>query len=94
MVVLKPFQGYLANRALAQQLISPPYDVMNSKEARIMAAGNPYSFLHVKKPEIDLPEGTDLYSDIVYQTGRANLQSFIQKKWLEKDTQARFYIYS
>ncbi len=79
MVTVKPFKGYLANRSLAQRLISPPYDVINSSEARKIAHGNPYSFLHVKKPEIDLPLETDPYSDIVYKTGRLNLQSFISR---------------
>ena len=74
--------------------MSPPYDVINSKEARILASGNPTSFLHVKKPEIDLPEDTDPYADIVYQTGRQNLNNFISQGWLERDSEARFYIYS
>ena len=55
MVSVKPFRGYLANVSLAQKLISPPYDVINSTEARLMAAGNQYSFLNVNKPEITLP---------------------------------------
>ena len=66
MVTVRPFKGYLANVKLAQKLISPPYDVISSAEARQMAAGNPYSFLNVKKPEITLPEETDPYADIVY----------------------------
>jgi uncharacterized protein (DUF1015 family) len=77
MVVIKPFKGYLANKAHASRLIAPPYDVINSKEARKMAFGNEYSFLHVNKPEIDLPADTDPYAEIVYETGRNNLASFI-----------------
>ena len=69
MVTVKPFQGYLANVSLAQKLIAPPYDVINTAEARKMAAGNQYSFLNVNKPEITLPEDTDPYSNIVYETG-------------------------
>lgn len=82
MVVLRPFRGFVANKSVAHKLISPPYDVINSKEARTIAHGNPFSFLHVKKPEIDLPEDTDPYSDIVYQTGRNNLRKFIKNGWL------------
>jgi uncharacterized protein (DUF1015 family) len=82
MVVLRPFKGFLANKTIASKLISPPYDVINTGEARMMAQGNSYSFLHVKKPEIDLPEDTDPYSDIVYQTGRRNLLKFISNGWL------------
>lgn len=59
-----------------------------------MAKGNEMSFLHVNKPEIDLPEDTDPYSDLVYQKGRDNLRKFISNKWLEKDTDSRYYIYS
>ena len=94
MVTVKPFKGFLANVKIAHKLISPPYDVINTAEARKMAAGNPYSFLNVKKPEITLHEETDPYADIVYQRGRENLQTFIKKSWLEQDSVARFYIYS
>jgi uncharacterized protein (DUF1015 family) len=55
MVSIRPFRGFLANKALTQKIISPPYDVIDSREARIMAEGNDVSFLHVNKPEIDLP---------------------------------------
>ena len=73
MVTVKPFKGFVANARLAQQLIAPPYDVINTKEARLMAEGNKYSFLRVNKPEIELPVEQDPYADIVYQTGRDNL---------------------
>ena len=82
MVNLKPFRGFLANTNLAKKLIAPPYDVLNSKEARKMAEGNEYSFLHVNKPEIDLKEDIDLYSKEVYQKGRDNLDKFIKNKWI------------
>ena len=94
MVTVKPFRGYLANINLAQKLIAPPYDVINTAEARKMAEGNQYSFLNVNKPEITLPMDTDPYAQIVYETGRKNLQDFISKGWLQRDDQARFYIYS
>ena len=60
----------MANAKLAKKLIAPPYDVINTKEARAMAEGNEYSFLRVNKPEIELPPEQDPYADIVYQTGR------------------------
>ena len=94
MVTVKPFRGYLANINLAQKLIAPPYDVINTAEARKMAAGNQYSFLNVNKPEITLPEDTNPYDRVVYDTGRKNLLDFISNGWLERDNQARFYIYS
>ena len=73
MVTVKPFKGYIANARLAQKLISPPYDVINTAEARVMAEGNKYSFLRVNKPEIELPVDQDPYADVVYQKGRDNL---------------------
>ena len=74
MVKIRPFQGYLANHSLASKILAPPYDVVNTKEARVLSEGNPYSFLHVNKPEIDLPDSTNPYDEIVYQTGKNNLQ--------------------
>ena len=59
-----------------------------------MAAGNPYSFLNVNKPEITLPEDLDPYSPYVYERGRQNLQDFISNDWLQRDSEARFYVYS
>ena len=58
MVKVRPFKAFLANRQLAPKIIAPEYDVISSKEARVMAKDNPMSFLHVNKPEIDLPEDT------------------------------------
>ena len=63
MSVIKPFKGLRPIKEFAEKVASPPYDVINSEEAREMAKGNPYSFLHVNKPEIDLPPDTDLYSE-------------------------------
>jgi len=72
---------------------SPPYDVLNSEEARQMAEGNPYSFLHVVKPEIDLPPGTDLYSPEVYQKAKENMERFIKEGILIEEDSPRLYIY-
>ncbi len=94
MVKVKPFRGFLANKSLAAKIISPPYDVISSEEARVMAHGNPYSFLHVDKPEIDLDPALDPYDPSVYHKGKSNLQSFIKNSWLQRDTASRFYIYS
>jgi len=66
---------------------------MSSDEARQFAAGNPLSFLHVSKPEIDLPPGTDLYSPQVYAKGRENLQKLIAERALRQDRVACFYLY-
>ena len=93
MVMVRPFKGLRPKPELAEKVASFPYDVVSSEEARVIAEGNPYSFLHVVKPEIDLPVGTDLYSEIVYQTGKKNFQDMIQKGVLCQDDQDYMYIY-
>ena len=62
MAIIKPFAALRPRPELAAQICELPYDVMSSAEARTMAAGNPLSFLHVSKPEIDLPPETDIYA--------------------------------
>ena len=69
MATVKPFAALRPEPELAARICELPYDVMSSDEAREIAAGNPLSFLHVSKPEIDLPPGTDLYAPEVYAKG-------------------------
>jgi uncharacterized protein (DUF1015 family) len=93
MATLKPFAALRPEPELAAQICELPYDVMSSDEARAMAAGNPLSFLHVSKPEIDLPAGTDLYSPQVYAKGRENFQKLILRGALKQDGKPGFYLY-
>lgn len=93
MATLKPFAALRPKPELAAQICELPYDVMSSEEARAMAAGNPLSFLHVSKPEIDLPPGTDLYSDAVYSKGKENFTKLISQGALYQDQQPCFYLY-
>jgi len=93
MAVVRPFRGLRPQPELAAKVASPPYDVINSDEARQMAAGNGYSFLHINKPEIDLPVGTDLYDEKVYARGAENLKKFIDEKSLFQDENPAFYLY-
>src|SRR3984957_7536846 len=93
MATLKPFAALLPKPEPASQICELPYDVMSSAEARDMAAGNPLSFLHVSKPEIDLPAGTDLYAPEVYAKGRKNFQKLIADGALRQDAQPSFYLY-
>lgn len=93
MIKIKPFRGLRPKIELAHRVASPPYDVLSSQEAREMAAENPLSFLHINKPEIDLPEDTDPYSELVYNTGRDNLQKFISDGTLVQDKKESIYIY-
>ena len=76
MVKVRKFQGYLVQQENAQKIICPPYDVLNSQEAKEMANGNEMSFLRVNKPEIDLPDNKDQYDPAVYLKGKENLEKF------------------
>ncbi len=89
----RPFCGYRPLPEYAARVAAPPYDVLDSAEARRLATGNELSFLHVSKPEIDLPPNTDPYSDVVYQTGAAALHRLIETGILRRDPQAHYYIY-
>jgi uncharacterized protein (DUF1015 family) len=93
MAIIKPFAALTPKPELAAKICELPYDVMSSEEARLMAQGNPLSFLHVSKPEIDLPPGTDLYSDQVYAKGLENLQRLIAQQALSQDSKPCFYLY-
>ena len=93
MATLKPFAALRPKPELAAQICELPYDVMSSEEARVMAAGNPLSFLHVSKPEIDLPAGTDLYSAEVYAKGKENFAKLIAQGALKQDDKPNFYLY-
>jgi uncharacterized protein (DUF1015 family) len=93
MARIEPFRGLRPTKELAQKVASPPYDVLNSQEAKVLAQGNPYSFLRIIKPEVDLPDGIDLYSDDVYNKARENFSQFIKDKILVQDQKKCFYIY-
>ena len=93
MSTLKPFAALRPKPELAAQICELPYDVMSSDEARAMAAGNALSFLHVSKPEIDLPAGTDIYSSEVYAKGKENFQKLIAQGALKQDDKPAFYLY-
>ena len=93
MITIKPFAALRPKPDLAAKICELPYDVMSSEEARELATGNPLSFLHVSKPEIDLPPGTDLYSAEVYEKGKANFQRLIAQGALRQDQQPCFYLY-
>jgi uncharacterized protein (DUF1015 family) len=93
MVRIEPFRGLRPRKDLAEKIAAPPYDVLSSEEARDMAGHNPFSFLHIGKPEIDLPATIDLYADEVYEKGRENFNHFIREKYLFQDKGKCFYIY-
>ena len=94
MAVIKPFKGYRPPVEHVKDVASRPYDVLNSDEARIEVKGNPHSFLHVVKPEVDLDEGIDLHSEIVYRTAKENLNKLIQDGFFVQDEKDLFYVYA
>ena len=91
--LVRPFAGLRPAPGRASDIAAPPYDVVNTEEARELAAGKPFSFFHVSRAEIDLPPETDPYADEVYQTAAKNLQSFEASGALIRDTEPCFYIY-
>ncbi len=94
MATVKPFKGYRPKKEYVNEIASRPYDVLNSVEAREEAKGHPYSFLHVVKPEIDLPESIDHYSEKVYNKGKENLGKLISEGILFQDPDDYYYIYA
>ena len=94
MATLKPFRGLRPPQNLAAKVASLPYDVLNSEEARDIAAGNPYSLLRITKAEIDLDPGIDEHSEEVYQKSVDNFKMFQEKGWLVQDKQDYYYIYA
>jgi uncharacterized protein (DUF1015 family) len=93
MAILKPFAALRPKTELAEKICELPYDVMSSDEAREIAKNNPLSFLHVSKPEIDLPAGADIYSPEVYAKGKENFQKLISQGALKQDSQPAVYLY-
>lgn len=93
MARIRPFMALRPPIHLAAKVASLPYDVMDVEEAREMAAGSPDSFLHVSRPEIDLPASVDPYDDLVHQQGRTNLVDFINRRVLIQDPAPCYYIY-
>jgi len=94
MSILKPFKGIRPKPELAEKVAARPYDVLNSEEARVEAKGNSISFLHVNKPEIDLPESVDIHADEVYEKARDNFQRFFDEGVFMQEDRKAYYIYS
>ena len=93
MAIIKPFKALRPTQEISKQLASPPYDVLNSDEARIAAKDNPVSFLHITKSEIDLPASIDTHNIEVYLKAKENFQRFIVEGYLSKEEKPCYYIY-
>jgi len=90
---IRPFNALRPQGDRAAQVAAVPYDVVNTEEARALAAGNPWSFLHVSRSEIDLPDGTPIYSDKVYAKALANFEQLIKECPLEDEETPSLYLY-
>ncbi|CAN5620701.1 DUF1015 domain-containing protein [soil metagenome] len=94
MAVLKPFKGIRPAKELVKRVICRPYDVLDEKEARLEAGGDPYSFYHVIKPEIDFPDGTNVYAPEIYKKGKENYEKMKADGVFTQDASDCLYIYS
>ena len=94
MAIIKPFRGIRPPQDLVEQVVSRPYDVLNSAEARAEAGDNEKSLYHIIKPEIDFPEGTDEHDPRVYSKAAENFEKFQQEGWLVQDKKNCYYIYA
>jgi uncharacterized protein (DUF1015 family) len=94
MAKVKPFRGVRPPRDIVTEVVSRPYDVLNSDEARIEADGNPRSLYHIIKPEIDFAAGTDEHDSKVYDKAVENFKAFQQNGWLVQDDADHYYIYA
>lgn len=93
MPLIRPFAGIRPDPHHLAGVIAPPYDVLNTEEARGRAAGKPYSYLHISKPEIDLPPGTDPYDASVYEQGRENFRAMMAAGVIKRDPAPCYYFY-
>ena len=93
MITFRPFRAIRPCPRYAQSVASRPYDVLDSEEARKEAAENENSFLRVIKPEIDLPESTNVYDDVVYESGKKTFTQLIADGIFQSDLSPSFYIY-
>ncbi len=93
MPLIRPFSGLRPRAGFAAQVLAPPYDVVTVDEARARAAGRPWSFLHISRPEIDLPPGTNPYAPEVYRKGRENFDRQIAAGVLGRDPAPCYYLY-
>ena len=93
MHLIRPFAGLRPAAGQAADVAAPPYDVLTTEEARVRATGKPWSFLHISKPEIDLPPGTDPYAPQVYAKAAENLRRMLVQKVLGRDPKPCYYAY-
>ncbi len=91
--LVRPFAALRPTAASAAEVVAPPYDVVSADEARALAADRPQSFLHISRPEIDLPEGSSPYSDEAYAQGARSLERLVAERALVRDERPTYYLY-
>lgn len=94
MAILKPFKGIRPKKELAASIACRPYDVLNEQEARLETKGDPNSFYHVIKPEIDFPDEHDHYAPEIYENGKNNMMRMIEEEIFSQDAKECYYIYA
>ena len=93
MATVRPFKAIRPDEKYASKVVSLPYDVMNRKEAAEMAEGNPYSFLHICRSEIDMPQQEDPYDRSVYEKARDNIDAFLKDGIFVSEERPALYLY-
>ena len=93
MAVIRPFRALRPVPDAVASVAAVPYDVVNTEEARVLATGNPLSFLHVSRPEIDLPPGTNPYAGEVYTAAAENLRRLVDLAPMVREAQSSLYFY-
>src|SRR5437762_4054425 len=93
MAIIRPFNALRPAAEHAAEVAAVPYDVVNTEEARALASGNPFSFLHVSRAEIDLPDGTPIYSDEVYGKAADNFAKLRRECPLQAEESPSIYLY-
>ncbi|MDZ4200520.1 MAG: DUF1015 domain-containing protein, partial [Kiritimatiellia bacterium] len=89
---IEPFRALRPENGLADKISCPPYDVVDTEEARRLAAENPLCFLRVTRPEIQFPAGTDPHSDAVYERARKTFSEFRQQGWMIRESEPSLYL--
>ena len=93
MSLIKPFRGLRPAAGRADEVAAPPYDVVDRAEANALVQDRPWSFLHISRPEIDLPDAVDPYDPLVYAKGRENLDRMVGEGVLVRDAEEHYYAY-
>jgi len=93
MSLIKPFRGLRPAAGRSDEVVAPPYDVVDRAEAKALVKDRPWSFLHISRPEIDLPDTTEPFDPAVYAKGRENLDRMVAQGILERDQKPCYYVY-